>query len=614
MEAMSRCCDAVSGAGMKPLIVIRIAAAAVIGVSFMSVAAPASAAMPACGSVVTTDIVLDTDLDCRGYTAGPALSIGAHGVTLDLGGHAVTGNYVGIGNDGYDFTHVKNGWVAGEMYGLFMSGSSDSRVTSMSGDTGGSDVIHLEHASRVVVDGVTRAGTDNSHAVGVQYSSNITVTHVVNNDGIQLWRTYNSVVSENEIGFSDVGGIVVDGDNNRIEANTVAFGSGSNISVTGRNNSIIGNSVHSGWYNIEVQTGAFDTYVADNNVWTERGEGLVGIFVSSGATGTRLVRNDASRMPGYEWFGEGEPGQGIRVESASTSLAYNTATDNSGWGITAVPGVIDGGANVAYGNGLGQCEHLDCITTSPPPCTIMGTSSDDTLVGTTGDDVICGLDGSDTLIGSPGDDTFIGGGGDDVVDFADAPKAVRANLASGTATGQGTDHLRGVEHLAGSRYSDVMTGTDVPNRLVGRGGNDSLTGSGGNDDLLGEAGNDKLSGGNGTDRLYGSFGTDTVLYTTQVNVNLGSGTGYSRTEGQDWLQEIENVKGSSFADIITGSSGANLLRGGAGDDRVAGQDADDKLYGDAGDDSLAGGAGTDRCSGGSGTDSATECEATPSIP
>ena len=50
--------------------------------------ASADAATVSCGSVITTSTTLTTDLTCG---PGDALTIGADNVTLDLGGHTVTG-------------------------------------------------------------------------------------------------------------------------------------------------------------------------------------------------------------------------------------------------------------------------------------------------------------------------------------------------------------------------------------------------------------------------------------------------------------------------------------------------------------------------------------------
>ena len=50
------------------------------------VAAPASANHVACGDTITQDTTLDSDLTCPGN----GLVVGANGVTLDLGGHAIS--------------------------------------------------------------------------------------------------------------------------------------------------------------------------------------------------------------------------------------------------------------------------------------------------------------------------------------------------------------------------------------------------------------------------------------------------------------------------------------------------------------------------------------------
>ena len=52
------------------------------------VAAPASANHVACGDTITQDTTLDSDLTCPGN----GLVVGANGVTLDLGGHAISGS------------------------------------------------------------------------------------------------------------------------------------------------------------------------------------------------------------------------------------------------------------------------------------------------------------------------------------------------------------------------------------------------------------------------------------------------------------------------------------------------------------------------------------------
>ena len=158
-------------------------------------------------------------------------------------------------------------------------------------------------------------------------------------------------------------------------------------------------------------------------------------------------------------------------------------------------------------------------------CTILGTAGNDQLQGTPGDDVLCGLGGNDVLSGAAGNDTLYGGPGNDKLsgglgddqlrgesgsDTATYKSGggVRADLARGVATGQGTDGLTGLERLVGSRYRDYLRGSRVANVLTGGGGADRMAGRGGRDTLRGNAGNDYLNGGGGSDRLYGSRGRD----------------------------------------------------------------------------------------------------------
>jgi hypothetical protein len=52
---------------------------------------------------------------------------------------------------------------------------------------------------------------------------------------------------------------------------------------------------------------------------------------------------------------------GIDVRAPGTTVTRNTANANHGLGISAVPGVIDGGGNRAAGNGdPAQCINLAC--------------------------------------------------------------------------------------------------------------------------------------------------------------------------------------------------------------------------------------------------------------
>lgn len=183
---------------------------------------------------------------------------------------------------------------------------------------------------------------------------------------------------------------------------------------------------------------------------------------------------------------------------------------------------------------------------------IAGLGGNDTIVGFGGDDVICGGDGDDTLIGDEGNDhlfgesgadelhgqdeadtldggqgpdSLSGGPGRDVVTHLYAPRALRVDLARGSARGWGADYIEGVEDANGWTFDDVLIGDSGDNDLygslpygydsgadllIGRRGNDELKGLDGSDDLRGGRGRDRLHGGPGKDRCRSGPGSDVV--------------------------------------------------------------------------------------------------------
>src|SRR5919106_1124903 len=163
-------------------------------------------------------------------------------------------------------------------------------------------------------------------------------------------------------------------------------------------------------------------------------------------------------------------------------------------------------------------------------CTMTGTAGDDDLVGTPGDDVICALGGDDTvaagggvdvlyggedndrLAGGPGDDTVDGGNGNDAVDFSGAVAGVAADLAAGTATGEGADGLTEVEDAIGSAFDDVLRGGTVAGTLDGGAGTDLLYAGAAGTRLFGGGDDDYLEGGPGADTLDGGAQTDTCVW------------------------------------------------------------------------------------------------------
>ena len=283
----------------------------------------------------------------------------------------------------------------------------------------------------------------------------------------------------------------------------------------------------------------------------------------------------------------------------------------------------------------------DDVAPPPPVCfgrpaTVWGGEGADSLVGTPGDDVMHGLGGADRLEGGGGNDLICGGGGDDLLAggagddalgggagsdtavYLQAPGPVSVDLAAGSATGDGTDRLAGINNLVGSAFADVLRGDGQANELAGAAGDDRLHGAGGDD---------RLSGGAGDDQLDGGAGHDQALYVSApgpITASLLSGT--ARGHGADTLLAIEGLHGSPHADTLTGdqqpnllaagdgddtlrgAGGADRIHAGAGHDQAHGQAGDDHLHGGPGDDRLHGGAHTDTIDGSTGTDTCTSGE------
>jgi Ca2+-binding RTX toxin-like protein len=129
----------------------------------------------------------------------------------------------------------------------------------------------------------------------------------------------------------------------------------------------------------------------------------------------------------------------------------------------------------------------------------LGTRFDDSLFGDGRHNEFFGLGGSDLIHGRAGFDYSR---------YDSSSRRIRANLAEGVATGEGTDELISINALVGSRNNDVLVGDRVVNWIYGGRGNDLLLGGDGADTLFGGADDDALVGEEGNDDLFGGTGED----------------------------------------------------------------------------------------------------------
>ena len=256
----------------------------------------------------------------------------------------------------------------------------------------------------------------------------------------------------------------------------------------------------------------------------------------------------------------------------------------------------DAGVTVSLANGTSEGGHAqgDVLTGIE---SVTGSDYQDELTGDDNANDLAGGDGNDALQGRGGADRLDGGGGTDWIRYWASDTGVTVNLEEGAGEGGDAegDVIAHVENVMGSRHGDVLIGNSDNNYLDGLGGDDDLRGNDGNDWLDGRAGADKLDGGDGADWVS-YWASD-----AGVTVNLGEDTTAGGHAEGDEIDNVENIRGSDHADVLTGDGNANRLRGFDGDDELRGKDGDDYLGGGSGADLLEGGGGADRLFGNSGS-------------
>jgi Ca2+-binding RTX toxin-like protein len=205
------------------------------------------------------------------------------------------------------------------------------------------------------------------------------------------------------------------------------------------------------------------------------------------------------------YFGDGSGGSPSR--SYWDYFEYDTFADNVCLGQaptilgTAGNDTLTGTAGPDVINGLGGNDTISGLGGDDLVCggagsdMVTGGDGNDRLQGAAGGDSLTAGAGDDVLVGGPGDDELFGGVGRDTASFSAALRAVSASLASGNASGAGSDTMSGIENLTGGPFADTLSGDAGPNVLRGRQGDDVLDGAAGTDTLFGDAGTDTCLNG-----------------------------------------------------------------------------------------------------------------------
>ena len=193
---------------------------------------------------------------------------------------------------------------------------------------------------------------------------------------------------------------------------------------------------------------------------------------------------------------------------------------------------VDLGAGTATGQGNDRIQGFEIVVGSPnrdvltgdpqaPYEDLHGKRGADVLKARSRQSTLFGERGNDDLTGGPGDDDFFPGRGDDLIDgsgggakgtdvllFWFSPRAVRVEVRTGQARGEGADNFRYIDIYFGSHFGDTLLGSRDPDSFNGDQGNDLIRGRAGNDRLLGDVGDDRIFGGTGNDHLDGQWERD----------------------------------------------------------------------------------------------------------
>lgn len=180
-------------------------------------------------------------------------------------------------------------------------------------------------------------------------------------------------------------------------------------------------------------------------------------------------------------------------------------------------------------------------------------------LGGTGNDKIYGEDGNDIISGGNGNDLIDGGNGQDRVRFLTQQTGdyvVTIDLARQTATGQGDDRLKSIEHASGATWHDnVLIGSKISNSLLGGERSDTIDGAAGNDRMNGNGDDDVLNGGVGNDLIAGGEESDTLIG------GSGKDNFYFAETGVAHMDEITDFKAKDDQLYFAGNAAYGLVTG-----------------------------------------------------
>jgi parallel beta-helix repeat protein len=369
-------------------LIVPLVASLVFALSLFT-APPAISASPPCGSTITTDTTLDSDMTC----SGTAITIGAANIILDGAGYTITGDRTGSGivNPSYPNVTVKNCNITNCDTGIFFGHGADNGTITNNTLTLNSPGIFLQANSNNTLTSNTANSNAGYISAGIYISGgsyhtlDSNTTNSNGSVGISLGGSnstlINNTANSNNGGYSG-GGIEISGDYNILTNNTAnsngTIYAGEGFGIGGNNNVLTGNTASLNVLGIHL--GGSNNTLASNNFSSNHGLGIWLFSASTSIiTGNTVNSNTNNPYAGYD-------GAGIFVyfDSSSNTIggpgAGNTIAFNGGNGVEIVSADYGATGNTISQNSIFSNSRLgidlndDGVTPDDPCDTDMSTT------------------------------------------------------------------------------------------------------------------------------------------------------------------------------------------------------------------------------------------------
>jgi CSLREA domain-containing protein len=331
---------------------------------------------------------------------------------MDFFGNVNAGVELYDADNGRNGNIVRNNYFEGNGYGLLVTNGSENSVFTGNEFFGnGNLAIELFDASGHRIEGNSISGLTNNPLLdsdgGIELlgsSDNIVRDNDLSDSGdsgLALREGSNdNLIENNRITRASDDAMSIDSsDNNQVLNNTVHLAGGAGIGLGDANeNEIIGNDVRFNPGGVELSSSS-NNLVEDNDA---SDTGASGISAEGGES--NIIRNNRANNTGADGISVeaetldalGNPiggfiiegnvandnrGDGIGVGGSGHTITNNDAYNNAAFGIRAAEGNIDGGQNLASGNGEPlQCVGVVCAPGSGAPPPTADTTGPDTEI------------------------------------------------------------------------------------------------------------------------------------------------------------------------------------------------------------------------------------------